>query len=417
LGAAQGQEVDPGGAELRARRTGLQRPDRNSRRVFISSRSLDLSASTAAVGSRVGSRLANRNDNRSPGTHRAASVPDSQCAAGALPPRTAAGGCGVTPTVVAIIVSRRNACRHFLSNGTAKLWQISPASLKYTFAQNDGVVAVDFSKDGTKFATSAGSQGKTVRIWSTAEQLLVELQTAGDVSVVSFNQSGANLLTAGYEDVRLWDIGTKRVISSFKHYGRWVFCARFHPSERYILSGGANDDAVLWEATSGQELTRLKTYDGGSVYDVAFDPRGGQVAVFKNGAAFVFNPGTAVSLHEYHHSRTDSITSGKFSPDGTLILTGGYDSTAKIWETDTAQLISTCIHAKRVRHVEFNGTGTRFVTACADWTARLWDVKGNLIRTFVHGGADVYRARFNNDDSQILTAGWDGTAALWDAQI
>lgn len=104
-----------GGAELRARRTGLQRPDRNSRRVFISSRSLDLSASTAAVGSRVGSRLANRNDNRSPGTHRAASVPDSQCAAGALPPRTAAGGCGVTPTVVAIIVSRRNACRHFLS--------------------------------------------------------------------------------------------------------------------------------------------------------------------------------------------------------------------------------------------------------------------------------------------------------------
>ena len=55
------------------------------------------------------------------------------------------------------------------------------------FSQNDGVVAVDFSKDGTKIATSAGSRGKTVRIWSTAEQLLAELQTARDVSVVSFN--------------------------------------------------------------------------------------------------------------------------------------------------------------------------------------------------------------------------------------
>ena len=206
------------------------------------------------------------------------------------------------------------------------------------------------------------------------------------------------------------------MISSFKSDDLWVFCARFHPSERYILSGGDSGNAVLWEAASGHELTRFTSPSGGSVFDVAFDPRGGQLAVFSNGQANVFNPGTGVSLHEYHHSRADSINSGKFCPDGTLLLTGGYDSTAKIWETDTAQLISTCIHANWVRHVEFNGTGTRFVTACADGTARLWDVKGNLVRTLDHG-ADVVRAYFSNDDSQVLTAGWDGTAALWDAQI
>ena len=32
-------------------------------------------------------------------------------------------------------------------DGTAKLWQISPPSLKYIFSQYDGVVAVAFSKD------------------------------------------------------------------------------------------------------------------------------------------------------------------------------------------------------------------------------------------------------------------------------
>ena len=104
-----------------------------------------------------------------------------------------------------------------------------------------------------------------------------------------------------------------------------------------------------------------------------------------------------------------------FSPDGTRILTGSWDKTAKLWEVSSGKLLLSLVHQSAVNAVKFSPDGTRILTASADKTAKLWDaVSGKLIFSFSHQDG-VTDAAFSPDGARVLTASVDKTAKLWDA--
>jgi WD40 repeat protein len=65
-----------------------------------------------------------------------------------------------------------------------------------------------------------------------------------------------------------------------------------------------------------------------------------------------------------------------FSPDGTRIVTGSGDRTAKVWDarTGTPQL-ELKGHTSHVWSVAFSPDGTRIVTGSSDGTAKVWDAR------------------------------------------
>ncbi|MBA2307540.1 WD40 repeat domain-containing protein, partial [Candidatus Dependentiae bacterium] len=107
-----------------------------------------------------------------------------------------------------------------------------------------------------------------------------------------------------------------------------------------------------------------------------------------------------------------------FSPDGTTVLTGSFDNTARLWDVKTGQQLHILQgHTEIVNSVAFNPDGTTVLTGSWDNTAILWDVKtGQQLQAFIGHTDLIYSAAYSPDGKTVLTGSNDKTARLWDVK-
>ncbi len=111
-----------------------------------------------------------------------------------------------------------------------------------------------------------------------------------------------------------------------------------------------------------------------------------------------------------------------FSPDGTTLVTGSDDRTARLWNTKTARPVTKPLrHEGRLWAVAFSPdgeilvTGSEYVAGSKNVTARLWDSKtGSPIARPLRHDATVWAVAFSPDGATVLTGSDDNAAHLWD---
>ena len=140
---------------------------------------------------------------------------------------------------------------------------------------------------------------------------------------------------------------------------------------------------------------------------------------------------------------TGEILSLAVSPDGTKILTGSADNTAKLWDINTRQVIHTfqadsfeknSFFNNKVVSVAFSPDGEKILTAHYgileyDTTntpnffynvIRIWDVSSGQLLLKLQGHKDRIRyAAFSPDGTKVITipeGNYEKTAKLWDAE-
>jgi WD40 repeat protein len=114
---------------------------------------------------------------------------------------------------------------------------------------------------------------------------------------------------------------------------------------------------------------------------------------------------------------TGRVLALAYGPDGRVVLTGGDDQTARLWDVATGDPLTPPLHHEgAVRCVAFRSDGRAVLTGSDDKTARLWDVATGEPAgpPLVHESA-VRIVAFRPDGVVALTGGEDGTAQLWDA--
>ena len=116
---------------------------------------------------------------------------------------------------------------------------------------------------------------------------------------------------------------------------------------------------------------------------------------------------------------TGFVLSAAFSPDGTRIVTGSGDHTAKVWDAQTGrELLTLKGHTDAVWSAAFSPDGTRIVTGSGDHTAKVWNAQTGRELLTLKGHTDaVGSAAFSPDGRRIVTASFDHTAKVWEADM
>ena len=112
----------------------------------------------------------------------------------------------------------------------------------------------------------------------------------------------------------------------------------------------------------------------------------------------------------------DSINSLRFSPDGSLLASGGYDHTIIIWQVKNGGILHKLNHGDRVKAVCFSPDGNTIASAGSDKLIKLWDIKtGKLQKTLKGHNSRVFSIAFAPKGDKLIS-GSNNELFIWDVK-
>ena len=154
-----------------------------------------------------------------------------------------------------------------------------------------------------------------------------------------------------------------------------------------------------------------------SIYDVPFVLTHSReiIAVgLQNGGIIILNEitGYQVAVLSRHTSWVESLA---FSSDGTLLVSGGGDTTVNLWDVQTGGVVRAFFgHTHHVLSVSISSDCTIIASGSPDMTIRLWDIQTGECNCVIRQSGKVTCVNFSPLDPQLLlSVSEGGTIRQW----
>jgi len=104
-----------------------------------------------------------------------------------------------------------------------------------------------------------------------------------------------------------------------------------------------------------------------------------------------------------------------FVPGSGYLVSGGFDGVGRIWDPADGSLLFTLSgHGGAVSSVAVSPDGARVATGSADGTIKVWNAAdGSLVGTLSGHAGWIYTVAFSPDGTLLASGGEDGTIRLW----
>lgn len=187
--------------------------------------------------------------------------------------------------------------------------------------------------------------------------------------------------------------------------GKVMALGRF--SEVDLLDGGTRKSLRVLNGIEGKASAMAFSADGVSLFVAA-----GDAGV--SGVAYQFTVADGKLVRKFT-GHTDALYALALSPDGKLLVTGGYDQKIKLWDLATGQEKTTLKgHNGCINGLSFRPDGKVLASASADRTIKLWDpMKGTRLDTFSQPLKEQFTVAFSGDGRTLVAGGADSRIRQW----
>lgn len=197
-----------------------------------------------------------------------------------------------------------------------------------------------------------------------------EFSVSGSLRVTAFSPDGEWFAAASnLGAITFWNLGTGKIISGGAHRGE-VFEIAFSPNSLRLISGAADNCAVLTSPSSGKQVLKV--------------------------------------LNE------DRVTNVAFGPDGSWFVTSSDDFRIRVWDADSGEERFRFLQDSIVKEVQVSPDGLWIASTGSDRTVRVWSAANGAEMFQIPLRTDGNALAFSEDSRHIVIGDSDGNISIWD---
>jgi WD40 repeat protein len=244
------------------------------------------------------------------------------------------------------------------------------------------------------------------------------------VTRVALTPDGSQVLTAGADGIRVWDVKTGKTVRTLgtpQEAAYW--CLAVSADGKRVAFGGNDQIVHIWDLKEGKERIQLRGHTG-SVWGAVLSADGKRAVTAgwdKSLRLWDVEAGKELKMFE---GVKENVRCVALSPDGKQIAAGHFDDqnrgVIRLWGFEDGKEVRAFKgHSQEVTAIAYSADGKRLVSSSFDKTVRVWEVAtGKELKRMDGHTSRVESAAFAPDGKRVVSAGHelDATLRVWDVE-
>ncbi|PLB46000.1 WD40 repeat-like protein [Aspergillus steynii IBT 23096] len=306
-------------------------------------------------------------------------------------------------------------------NGRVNIWEKDTTTwnLKWTFPGANQARFLSFSSDDLLLASSTTTP--IIHIWNMRTgKIHQKVQQPDDVEAVSFSQDNRFLVSGSDETIRLWDTATWGLKQTIYTEGDRFALS---PDNKYIASREELTTIIRVRET-GAIIQSAKSHSAYPITALAFSSDSRLMASSGYDNTIRLRSVTREKSQQDLDGHADAIFAHGFSPDGSLVVTGGLDCKVKIWDAGTGKVKKT-LEVETSLEIVAISPNNELVATSSPYESRdgkllVWKAEtGERLMEEVVGRRDEdlpIHIEFCSDNRLLCAVSRDRTITVWDTK-